>query len=71
MSDLLYVFRETIQAGELRRDKGESYRFRYNEEYLVSPEAQPLSLSLSFQKGFFSASTSRAFFANLLPGNPP
>ncbi len=67
MGELLCVYRGETEVGKLHKEDAESYRFRYSADYLQGPTARPLSLSLPLSLEAFSASASRAFFANLLP----
>ncbi|MBD3708238.1 HipA N-terminal domain-containing protein [Klebsiella pneumoniae] len=47
-----------------------AHSFRYDEEWLRSPRARPLSLSLPLQYGNITADAVYHYFDNLLPDSP-
>ncbi len=60
------VFYQNTLAGILRETES-GYEFEYDENYLTSQHAQPVSLTLPLQKEPFSQRTMFAFFDGLIP----
>jgi serine/threonine-protein kinase HipA len=63
----LDVYLNSIRAGQLLQDPRGQLGFSYQEDFLTSPEAAPLSRHLPLSAQVFSDEPTRAFFANLLP----
>ncbi len=55
------------QVGTIKGINGADACFAYDDEYLASGAARPISLSLSLQSGPFSPGRTQAFFDGLLP----
>jgi serine/threonine-protein kinase HipA len=66
MSERLYVHYHQQLVGTLSRTAARTMRFAYDDEWLLSANRFPISLSLSLD-GTFTDSDSQHFFANLLP----
>jgi len=60
------IYRKDILAGILTEDGGE-YRFSYDETYLSSGEAHPVSLTLPLQSEPFISPVLFPFFDGLIP----
>ena len=58
---------ERIPVGSIAGTDPLATSFSYDPEYLVSPQAAPISLSLPLQKEAFSASATKNYFEGLLP----
>ncbi|MDR2721663.1 MAG: HipA domain-containing protein, partial [Coriobacteriaceae bacterium] len=70
MHNTLQVFREyagDYQAVGTLQTTDENTVFTYTSEYLSSPKANPLSLTLPLQSAAFSVKQTQAFFEGLLP----
>ncbi len=63
----LLVFLGADLVGELVQDASGTTRFQYNQEWLESPNAIPLSASLPLRFGAFTRNETRPFFAGVLP----
>ncbi len=63
----LEVFLNNRPVGTLRSDKKRRVVFQYRREYLGTPDAAPLSLSLPLRELPFEEDLARPFFSNLLP----
>jgi len=63
----LQVFLNDRPVGILRSDKKRRFVFQYHREYLGTPDAHPLSLSLPLRESPFEEDLARPFFSNLLP----
>ncbi len=59
-----------MRVGTLTRRANGAHSFRYDEEWLRSPRARPLSLSLPLQYGNITADAVYHYFDNLLPDSP-
>lgn len=59
-----------VRVGTLTRQANGAHSFRYEEEWLRSPRARPLSLSLPLQYGNITADAVYHYFDNLLPDSP-
>lgn len=59
-----------VRVGTLTRQANGAHSFRYDEEWLRSPRARPLSLSLPLQYGNITADAVYHYFDNLLPDSP-
>ena len=60
------IYRKGLLAGILTEDGGE-YRFRYEEAYLKSEDAQPVSLTLPLQPEAYVSPVLFPFFDGLIP----
>ena len=60
------IYRKDTLAGILTEDGGE-YRFSYNQAYLASEDAQPVSLTLPLQTEAFVSPVLFPFFDGLIP----
>lgn len=54
-------------VGSIRGESTADARFAYAEDYLKSPDAAPVSISLPLRAEAFSAAQTKAFFEGLLP----
>ena len=64
----LNVFRGLVKVGSLDILANEPfYGFTYNSEYLVSPSALPLSLSLPLTQSRYNGIEAQPYFEGLLP----
>jgi serine/threonine-protein kinase HipA len=63
----LNVYWDAQLIGRLEKTTGQDMSFRYSDDYLASPDPQPISLSLPLQPEAFDGPLSRSWFANLLP----
>ena len=61
---------EQCARGNLNPPANGAHSFRYDEEWLRSPRARPLSLSLPLQYGNITADAVYHYFDNLLPDSP-
>ncbi len=59
-----------VRVGTLTRRANGAHSFRYDDEWLRSPRAVPLSLSLPLQYGNITADAVYHYFDNLLPDSP-
>lgn len=62
----LKVFQFGIVIGILESTNDRGIVFRYSQEYLTSPNARPLSVSLPLRKDEYSQAEAMPFFAGLL-----
>jgi len=60
------IYRKGLLAGILTEDGGE-YRFCYDESYLKSEDAQPVSLTLPLQSEAYASPVLFPFFDGLIP----
>jgi len=67
MARILEVFLNEQSVGRLKQDDSGSLWFSYNDEWLGSDSAMPLSVSLPLRTQPFSRNECRPFFAGLLP----
>lgn len=67
MSQSLNVYLRETKVGFLRLDTQRRFVFQYNQDWLESDRAFPLSLQLPLQPEKFGDNQARPFFANLLP----
>ena len=67
MERVLNVFLKDQLAGHLEQDRSGALRFRYDESWLGSESAVPLSASLPLRSEYFGRNACRPFFAGLLP----
>lgn len=68
MKERLIVSLKGTRIGFIEFDSdGNSREFSYDEEYLASPEACPISLSLPLRQQPYNSLETRLFFENLLP----
>ena len=67
----LIVYLHGEKVGTLRQDDSGLLQFSYDQTWLETPNAMPLSRSLPLQSGGFSAKSTRAFFAGILPEEGP
>ncbi|GEM_PF-2246455 len=58
------------RVGELTKQSNGAHTFKYDEGWLQSARARPLSLSLSLQFGAITSDAVFNYFDNLLPDNP-
>ena len=66
MRNKVYVYLWDKKAGLLERtDTG--YRFTYFPEYLSSPDAQPISLTLPLRESSYNSTSFFPFFLGLIP----
>ncbi len=63
----LAVYFNTHRVGTLQLDAKRRFVFQYDEAWLESPKAVPLSLSLPLQPQPYEDDSARPFFSNLLP----
>ncbi|STW14540.1 HipA protein [Klebsiella pneumoniae subsp. rhinoscleromatis] len=63
----LTTWMNNVRVGTLTRQANGAHSFRYDEEWLRSPRARPLSLSLPLQYGNITADAVYHYFDNLLP----
>lgn len=66
----LTTWMNNVRVGTLTRQATGAHSFRYDEEWLRSPRARPLSLSLPLQYGNITADAVYHYFDNLLPDSP-
>ena len=71
MSQSLSVYLRDASVGVLHLDTRRRFVFQYNQNWLESDQAIPLSLHLPLQTEAFSDDRARPFFANLLPESEP
>lgn len=60
------IYRKNILAGLLTEEGGE-YIFRYDSDYLTSPEAAAISLTLPLQQEAYTSPVLFPFFDGLIP----
>jgi len=60
------VFFQNSLAGIIWQDE-EGYHFQYNEAYLTTPGANPVSLTLPLRKEAYTGNTLHPFFDGLIP----
>ena len=60
------VYNRNIMAGILEKS-GTGYRFSYLPEYLSSPDAEPLSLTLRLRREPFESEKMFSYFLGLIP----
>ncbi len=60
------IYRKDELAGMLTEDGG-AYTFQYDEKYLASPSAEPISLTLPLQKEAYVSPVLFPFFDGLIP----
>jgi serine/threonine-protein kinase HipA len=65
--EILNVFFEQIRVGSLGINDRRLFSFQYSKEWLSSPDAFQLSISLPMQEGIFTDDKVKFFFSNLLP----
>jgi len=65
--ETLTVFYEQRLVGYLSIDPERRFSFSYSREWLGSPAAFQISISMPLQKGAFPHDTVKSFFSNLLP----
>jgi serine/threonine-protein kinase HipA len=65
--DILNVFFGQVRIGSLSINSRRRFSFEYSRQWLESPEAFRISVSLPLQEGAFPHDTVKSFFANLLP----
>jgi serine/threonine-protein kinase HipA len=58
------------RVGELTKQSNGAHTFKYDESWLQSARARPLSLSLPLQFGAITSDAVFNYFDNLLPDNP-
>lgn len=66
MMEFLNVFLHNRKVGTLQQDKGH-LQFSYDEDYVTSPLAEPLSYRLPIRREPYADLPLSAFFSNLLP----
>lgn len=66
----LTTWMNNVRVGTLTRQANGAHSFRYDDEWLRSPRARPLSLSLPLQYGNITADAVYHYFDNLLPDSP-
>jgi serine/threonine-protein kinase HipA len=67
----LTVYLNGKRVGSLEQDTSGLIGFRYDETWLIHPDAIPLSRSLPLQPGAFRGKKVRPFFAGILPDEGP
>lgn len=67
---ILSVLMNGILIGKLEKSNQSVLRFRYEEEWITTPGARPISLSLPLVNQIFTGDLVYNFFDNLLPDNP-
>lgn len=67
MESALDVFLSNKLIGSLWLDKRRKFTFQYTLDWVNTPRAIPISLSLPLREELFSDDQARPFFANLLP----
>nr|NJM04646.1 type II toxin-antitoxin system HipA family toxin [Desulfobacula sp.] len=65
--EILNVFFGQTRVGSLSINSRRRFSFEYSRQWLESPEAFRISVSLPLQEGAFLHDTVKSFFANLLP----
>ena len=60
------VYYGQVPAGVIREDES-GFVFRYNQEYLDSTEAKPISLTLPLRREAYESQTMFPFFDGLIP----
>lgn len=66
----LVTWMNNERVGELIKQSNGAHVFRYQESWMRSPRARPLSLSLPLQYGNITADAVFNYFDNLLPDSP-
>lgn len=66
-ANLRYISMNGIVIGSLTKTKQSGMTFQYNEEWLSSSQARPLSLSMPLRRDAYSGSEVFNYFDNLLP----
>lgn len=67
MPETLNVYFEQTRVGFLSINDRRQFSFQYSKEWLTSPEAFQISISLPMQEKIFSNDKVKFFFSNLLP----
>lgn len=67
MTSELFVFRDRDQVGQVKLDDKRRWLFVYNPQWVIRPDAFPISVRLPLQDAVIAPDHARAFFANLLP----
>lgn len=67
MSDVLTVYLRDQRVGRLWLGEGRRFAFQYDEVWLATPQAVPLSIALPLRPEVYEDDSARPFFANLLP----
>ena len=67
MIETIRVFRNSRAIGRLWLDEDANFTFQYDQDWLDSPDATPLSLRHPLQSAPIDNDRTRAFFINLLP----
>ena len=65
--ETLNVFFEQIRVGSLSINDRRLFLFEYSKEWLTSPDAFQISISLPMQEDIISHDKVKSFFSNLLP----
>ncbi len=65
--EILNVFFEQIRVGSLGINDSRLFSFQYSKEWVNSPDAFQLSISLPLQEGVLTDDKVKFFFSNLLP----
>ena len=65
--ETLNVFFKQIRVGSLAINDRRLFSFQYSKEWLISPIAFQLSISLPLQEGILTDDKVKFFFSNLLP----
>lgn len=60
------IYFKKYNAGQIWQDQ-DGYHFQYSSEYLLSEEAQPISLTLPLRPELFSSPVLHPFFDGLIP----
>lgn len=60
------VFVNKVKAGELVELDNREFEFRYNSDYLLLPDAKPVSLTLPLCNSAFQSGNLFPFFSNLI-----
>lgn len=67
---LLSILMNDILVGQLEKTKNTGFIFKYDQNWLNTPGARPISLSLPLMDRQYSGDVVYNFFDNLLPDNP-
>lgn len=67
MTTGLFVFQDRDQVGHVMLDDNRRWLFVYNPQWVIRPDAFPISVRLPLQDAVFGPDHARSFFANLLP----
>ncbi len=65
--EALNIFFEQTRVGSLAIDGKGMFSFQYDRQWLTSPDAFQISVSLPMQEDAFSHDKAKSFFSNLLP----